>query len=177
MLNCISAESSEKWRNEIEATIISRWMVDFIQEIYRLCIRNYNCIDPVEIHIYSAAVKSNGNNVDIYTKFYDAVESYFSVKNSKVICCEKETALIDLVRRKRKSAKGNKELATYGKLMNCLERMPKETSFTLCQLAQWSGVTYDAVKKEKFRNKIFAELLSEMETGNKIKNSIEYKKS
>lgn len=177
MLNNISADNSEIWKDEIETTIVSRWIVDFVQEIYRLCIRDYNCTDAVEVHIYSDARKPDENDMDIYSRFYDAVESYFTEKSGKVVYCGKEPDLADLSRRKRKSSKGNGDVATYGKVTKCLEKMSKGTVFTLCQLAQWSDVTYDALKKEKRRNNTFADMLSKMETGNKIRNNIEYRKS
>ncbi|MDO4344121.1 MAG: hypothetical protein Q4C50_04890 [Eubacteriales bacterium] len=174
LLNSISVGASEKWRNEIDTTIVSCWMVDLVQEIYRLCIRNYNCTDLVTVHIYSMAHKAAEGEENIYTKFYDAVESYFSVKGTKIINYGGEYDLYELRRKKRKSAKGNGEPATYGKIMRYLEEMPSGTVFTLGQLAEDVGIKYDTLRKEKKRHKEIADMIDGMKTGKRIGKNEEY---
>lgn len=166
-LNAISADKTPLFRKEIDEYELSAWVCDFLQEIYRLRIRNYTCMDPVKVYLFSDLSERDQSN--IYTQFFARIKQYFEEYNAKVRIGGTIATLERYRLEHRLSSKGNGEPAVSSKIMTVLhdwlEKYGEGYTFRRKELMETAGITNRELRSTVHDNTRVREALDNMVSG------------
>lgn len=148
-LNAINADSpTALFKDEIDRVIVSRWMVETVQEIYRLKIRNYASTDAVTVEMFFYV--DPGDFLNIYTIFFNQLRLYYQRYGAAVNLNCSHPELIDLHRSHRKSSDGSGSPTAYAKIKTVIDSYQKKPAFfefTRNDLARTAGISDDCLKR------------------------------
>lgn len=160
-LNRISCDAEEDFKLRIDEVAVNIWMCDFIQEFYRLRIRNYNDDAAVLVKVF-CDVRQKGSN--IYTLFYDCIKAYFTKRGASVEFMGSIKELYQYEKANRESPKNSERRTACYKIWRTLTAMPDGSEFTQQGLAEQADITITQLRTEIARNEDLRTLMTEMES-------------